>query len=83
MGAHGQPDPGPTPEERLAQIIQGMFLEEHRTLTDPATAEAYDITLRVMLRLVDGAEAQAGLPEKHHRLLRGMIEQARQVPGII
>lgn len=81
VGAHGQPDP--SPEERLAEIIQGMFLEQHRTLTDPATAEAYDITLRVALLMVDGAKARAGLTDEHHRLLRGMLEQAQQVPGII
>ncbi|EFL29412.1 hypothetical protein SSOG_09126 [Streptomyces himastatinicus ATCC 53653] len=81
VGANGQPDP--TPEQKLAEIIQGMFLEEHRTLTDPATAEAYDITLRAMLLMVDGATARAGLSEEHHQLLRSLMQQARQVPGIL
>jgi hypothetical protein len=82
VGANGQ-HPEPSPEQKLAEIIQGMFLEEHRTLTDPATAEAYDITLRAVLRLVDGVKARALPPEEHHQLLRGMLEQAQQVPSII
>lgn len=83
VGATGQHHPDPTPEQKLAEIIQGMFLEEHRTLTDPATAEAYDITLRAVLMMVDGAKARAGLSDEHHRLLRGMMQQARQIPGVI
>lgn len=79
-GAYGD---GPTPEEQLAEIVQGMFIEEGRSLTDPATAQAYDITLRAVLLIVDSAVARGGLPEEHHRKLRGMVEQAQQVPGIL
>lgn len=79
-GAYGD---GPTPEEQLAEIVQSMFLAEGRSLTDPATAQAYDITLRAVLLMVDGAMVRAGLPEEHHRILRGMVEQAQQVPGIL
>ncbi|MFD8516508.1 hypothetical protein ACFV27_36885 [Streptomyces antimycoticus] len=74
---------GPTPEEQLAQIVQSMFLAEGRSLTDPATAQAYDITLRAVLLIIDGAMARAGLPEEHHETLRGMVEQAQQVPRIL
>jgi hypothetical protein len=81
-GTHGGGDHG-SPQERLAEIVQGMFLAEGRSLTDPATAEAYDITLRSVLLMIDGAMVRAGLPEEHHRILRGMVEQAQQVPDVI
>jgi hypothetical protein len=73
----------PTPEERLAETIQALYLKQRRSLADPDTAEAYDIALQAMLLMLDGALVRAGLPEEHHRTLRGMVEAARQVPHIL
>ncbi|MFJ1993031.1 hypothetical protein [Streptomyces asiaticus] len=80
--AYGQPS-DPTPEELLAQTIQALYLKRQRSLADPETAEAYDIALQAMLLMLDGAMVRAGLPEEHHRTLRGMVEAARQVPNIL
>ncbi|CAM5493195.1 hypothetical protein GCM10010390_65090 [Streptomyces mordarskii] len=72
-----------SPEGRLAQTIQALYLHRARTLTDPATAEAFDIALEAALLIVDGAQARGGLRQEDHEMLRRMLETARQVPGII
>ena len=80
VAAHGDPA---DPETRLAVRIQGLFLDRGRTLTDPATAEAYDIALSAAALILDGAKAHGGLSEDDHELLQRLLETARRVPGIL
>lgn len=81
-GLHGDPTPD-TPELQLTVLIQSLFKARGRTLTDPATAEAYDIALTAARTIIDGALAQGLIAEIGHRALVGMLENARQVPGLL
>ena len=79
-GPHSEPD---SPEARLAQTIQAIYLSRRRTLTDPETAEAYDIALDAVVLIVDGAKARGGLAAEDHELLLRMLNTARRVPEIL
>ncbi|WP_448333530.1 hypothetical protein [Streptomyces sp. DSM 41534] len=80
-GPHAEP--AGTPEARLAQTIQAIYLSRRRTLTDPETAEAYDIAIDAVVLIVDGAHARGGLGPEEHDLLRRMLDTARRVPEIL
>ena len=80
----GQPvdtrGPADTPEAILAQTIQALYIHRGRTLTDPDTAEAFDIALVAAKLIVDGAQARGGLD---HETLQRMLDTARRVPHIL
>lgn len=80
VAAHGDPA---DPETRLAIRIQGLFMDRERTLADPATAKAYDITLTAVALIMDSAQANGGITDADHELLQRMIQTARRVPGIL
>ena len=73
----------PTPEEQLALTIEALYLHRRRTLTDPATAEAFDIAIEAATLVVDGTLAQGRITSEQHELLVGMLQAARRVPGIL
>ncbi|MFD8626642.1 hypothetical protein ACFV4E_22625 [Streptomyces hygroscopicus] len=76
-------EPADTPEARLAQTIQAMYLSRRRTLTDPETAEAYDIAIDAFTLIVNGAQARGGLRPEDHDLLQRMLDTARRAPTIL
>lgn len=76
-------EPPDSPEAILAQTVQALYLHRSRTLTDPQTAEAYDIALESALLLLDGAQARGGLSDHDHKMLARMLATARRVPGLL
>jgi hypothetical protein len=81
VGVRGEP--AETPEAILAQTIQALYLHRRRTLTDPDTAEAFDIAMQAALLIVDGAQARGGLSDSEHETLQRMLQTARRVPHIL
>lgn len=75
--------PEPSPEQLLAETVEAHFLARHRTLTDEPTAEAYLVTLSVILTMIDGALAQSILGDEQHQSLRGMVEGMTAAPGLV
>ncbi|NUP35752.1 MAG: hypothetical protein HOY76_01695 [Streptomyces sp.] len=73
----------PTPEEQLALTVEGLYMHRRRTLTDPATAEAYDVAFEVALIVVEGALTRGHISAEQHRLLAGMLQDARDVPDVL
>jgi len=80
MPLAGDPDPALV---RLATRVQAEFAGRGRTLTDPATAEAYRITLDVMRMIHEGALATGVLDEDQHAALAGMTDGADHAPGLL
>ncbi|GAA0500848.1 hypothetical protein [Streptomyces olivaceiscleroticus] len=70
-----------TPEERLTQSVQRLYMQHERTLSDPDTAEAHTIALDAVLLLVDSMFAKGRLEEELHGKLRRMLTDIQQVPG--
>lgn len=73
----------PTPEEQLALTVESLYMHRRRTLTDPATAEAYDIAFEAALIVVEGALTRGHISAEQHRLLAGMLQDARDVPDVL
>lgn len=73
----------PTPEEQLAQTVEALYLKRRRTITDPATAEAFDIALEAALIVVDGTLAHGHITAEQHQLLAGMLQAARRAPEVL
>lgn len=76
-------DREPSPEQQLAEHVQGLFSKHGRTLTDKATAETYGITLGVVLAALDGALAQGLVGQEQHRQLRAIYEGMQGVPRLL
>lgn len=70
----------PSPDELLAENAETLFAARGRSLTDPATAEAYDTALELALLIIDGAFTQEELDTETHGRIRGMFEAARLAP---
>lgn len=81
-----QPVDGADPdsrEGRLAQIVQSLYMDRDRTLTDPKTAVAHDIALGVALLILDGAHATGQVDTDAHARLRAMLCEAQKVPDLL
>jgi hypothetical protein len=74
---------GLTEQQQLAAVIEGLFVGRHRTLSDPATAEAYLITLEAVTMMVDAAHGQGVVGESEHRALRAHLEGMAAAPGVL
>jgi len=86
-GTPREPDapaaPAETPEAILTQTIQALYLHRGRSLTDPDTAEAYDIALEAALVMVDAVFVQGHMGNDAHHRLRHMVTAARRVPDLL
>lgn len=71
----------PTPQQRLAETMEALFLARGRTLTDEPTAEAYQVTLEAVQLMLDASFAERRLGEEEHRQLSGMIQGMRSSPN--
>ncbi|MFB7313028.1 hypothetical protein [Streptomyces sp. NPDC056192] len=71
----------PTPQQRLAETMEALFLARGRTLSDEPTAEAYQVTLEAVLLMLDGSLAEQLVGEDEYRHLRGMLEGMRGSPN--
>ncbi|QGZ53403.1 hypothetical protein GPZ77_34830 (plasmid) [Streptomyces sp. QHH-9511] len=72
-----------SPAQELAFTVQAMFQAHGRSLTDPATAQAFETTLEVVMLLVDGARAQDVVGETEYQDLRAMLEDMRHAPQLV
>lgn len=68
------------PEVQLAETIQALYLHRRRTLTDPDTAEAYDIAIEAAILVVDGAQMHGHIDDDQHQVIAGMLQAARRAP---
>lgn len=71
----------PTPQQRLAETMEALFLARGRTLTDEPTAEAYQVTLEAVQLMLHASFAERRLGEEEHRQLSGMIQGMRSSPN--
>lgn len=71
----------PTPQQRLAETMEALFLARGRTLSDEPTAEAYRVTLEAVLLMLDGSLAEHLVGEEEYRHLRGMLEGMIATPN--
>ncbi|WP_406516350.1 hypothetical protein OH809_45295 (plasmid) [Streptomyces sp. NBC_00873] len=71
----------PTPQQRLAETMEALFLARDRTLTDEPTAEAYRTTLDAVMLMLDGSLAEHLVGEEEHRHLTGMIQGMQAAPN--
>lgn len=69
-----------SPEHKLAEWVEGLFLKAKLTLTDDDTAEAYSITLRAVRVMVDGARAQDVINPEQHAVLTNMLDDLLATP---
>lgn len=73
-----------SPEERLAVVVQSLYLARGRTLTDPDTAAAFDIALEWVEHVIDGVFAREPGPGADvEELLRHAVRAGRHVPGTL
>ncbi|MEU7435702.1 hypothetical protein AB0B07_33415 [Streptomyces sioyaensis] len=81
------PDATPTPpaagapDDRLAIAIQSLYLSRGMSLSDPATAAAYEVAVDAVARIiVDGTLKAGKLGADEHRRLRAYLDAAALVP---
>ena len=70
-------------ETQLAETVQALYLHRRRTLTDPDTAEAYDIAMEAAILVVDGAKLHGQIDAEQHQVLAGMLQAARRAPHVL
>lgn len=76
--------PGQSPHQRLADLIESLFLKhDNRTLSDPETEQVYLITLQAVLKMHDGALAQGVVGEDAHRELAAMVHGMMAAPRLV
>lgn len=80
-GAHQEP----SPEQQLTEHMEALFNAHEwgghqRTLSDPATAQAFTIALEAVLMMLDGALVEGIVEEEQHRRLRLMVEGMQRAP---
>ena len=79
--------PEPPPQdpllERLAIEAEALYAVHERTLSDPATADAYRIALDLALLLLDGALATGHIGDDGYRRLHGTIAAAQHAPDCL
>ncbi|MFJ6608146.1 hypothetical protein [Streptomyces lydicus] len=79
--------PEPPPQdpllERLAIEAESLFIAHNRTLSDPATADAYRIALDLALLLLDGALAKGHIGDDGYRRLHGTLAAAQLAPDCL
>ncbi|MFF9632932.1 hypothetical protein [Streptomyces fradiae] len=74
------PPPAASPVPALAETVEAMFLEEGLTLTDPATARAFDVTMSAVVLLVQGAQEEGVLAGDAYTILRRILDDIRATP---
>ncbi|MER6092494.1 hypothetical protein [Streptomyces bluensis] len=67
----------------LAHTLEALYLEEDRTLTDPATRQAFEIAMRATALMLEGALAEGHLTADQHSTLNGMTEGMRNAPTLL
>lgn len=75
--------PAGTADVRLAAWVQSLFNDRQRTLNDPDTAEAADITLEAVLMVADGMLVQGEIDKDAHAMLRAYLMAMMRIPGVL
>jgi hypothetical protein len=84
MTTPGQPPrPDGTPQQQLADQMEISFNQAGRTLTDEDTAETYLLTLALVARALEGAEAQDIITSAQRCELAEVIEGMRAAPRLV
>ena len=78
-----QREPSDSPQQRLAESLETLFLKHGRTLTDDDTAQDFLITLQAVLKMHDGALQQGVVGEEAHRELSAMIQGMMTAPRLV
>jgi hypothetical protein len=73
----------PSPQQRLTDSVEARFLKCERTLTDPDTAEAYQITLDLVSTMLAGAHVHGIVDDEQRRELHAMIDGMKAAPGLL
>lgn len=76
-------DPSASPHQNLANSVEARFLKCERTLTDPDTAEAYQITLDLVSTMLAGAHVNGVVDDEQRRELHAMIDGMKAAPGLL
>lgn len=71
----------PSAEQQLTEHVEALFNKNGRTLSDDDTAQAYQITLDIVLMMMEGALVEGLVGEEQHTTLRGMVQGMKQAPG--
>lgn len=74
-------DAGHDPHTELATVVEAMFLAQHRTLTDPDTALAFQTGIDSARLAVDAALAQGAVSEHGHQQISNILAHMRTVPA--
>ncbi|MFI0156148.1 hypothetical protein [Streptomyces lydicus] len=69
--------------ERLAAHAEALYQAQGRTLTDPATAEAFRIAIALALSILDGAHASGSVPDGALEAPRNMLLAACSAPDAL
>lgn len=87
---HGQDSPPPagdlpaaSPHLRFARRIEQAYLANGRTLTDPDTAHAYQVAVKVFGDLIEGAHVAGIVDERGHQELHAMIDGMKDAPSLV
>jgi hypothetical protein len=87
MNDHQPPSDVPNSQrtlaEQFADEMEAAFNSIGRTLTDPDTTEGYTLTLRLVERLLEGAEAQDIISEQQRHKLAGLLAGMKTAPGLL
>lgn len=73
----------PTPQQRLAETMEALFLQRGHTLADDATVEIYRATLDALQLMLDGSRATGRVGEEEHQHLSGMVAGMRCSPDML
>jgi hypothetical protein len=76
-------EPSASPQQRLADSVEARFLKCERTLTDPETAETYQITLDLVSTMLAGALVNKIVDDEQRRELHAMIDGMKAAPGLL
>ncbi|BCK73961.1 hypothetical protein Srufu_079140 (plasmid) [Streptomyces libani subsp. rufus] len=69
--------------ERLAAHAEALYQASGRTLTDPATAQAYRIALHLAISVLEGAHARGDIPDAALDAPRNMLRAACNAPDAL
>lgn len=75
----GHPSSPPPPAD-LVTVVQARFQQRHLSLTDPATALVYQITVETVRLLVDGLDGTGQLGEEQSDLVRHHLDALHTIP---
>ncbi|MFD1278052.1 hypothetical protein [Streptomyces kaempferi] len=78
------PAPGETtPEQRLADKMERLYLKHDMTLTDPDTAQAFLIAMDAVQMMVQGGRVHKVIDEEQRAVFHAMLEGMKAAPRLV